>query len=218
MSELLFDAVARIARHESEARPVATLAVVTEVHTQALVGSDDSVTVTLRDSGVVVPRVPVATGCLGLVVTLAPDDLVLVVFADGDVHAGVVVGRLHHRDLPPPDHRAGQLVLQLPPGESPPSIDLTVDAADPVIALTVGSTEIRIEGERTSIAIGDAELVVDGRSPGEVSLKAGDATATFTGSGELRLEASQKLVLSGNQVEIRGDSGVTISAPKVDLN
>lgn len=218
MSEILFDAVTRIARHEAEARPIAALAVVTEVHTQALMGADDSVTVELRDSGVLVPRVPVATGCLGLVATLAPDDLVLVVFADGDVHAGVVVGRLHHRDLPPPEHSAGQVVLQLPPGESSPSVDLKVDPADPVITLTVGSTEIRIEEKKVSVTIGDAELVVDGSSPGELSLTAGEATATFKGNGELSLEASQKLLLKGNQVEIKGDAGVKISGAKVDLN
>lgn len=218
MSELLFDAVTRIARHEAQARPIAAMAVVTEVHSQSLTGPDYSVTVQLRDSGVLVPRVPVATGSLGLVATLAPDDLVLVAFADGDVHAGVVVGRLHHRDLAPPEHGPGQLVLQLPPGESSPTVDLTVDPADPVVELTVGSTQIRIEGKTVGITIGDAELVVDGNSPGAVTLKAGDAKASFSGNGELTLEAAQKLVLKGNQVEIEGSAGVKISGAKVDLN
>jgi hypothetical protein len=109
---------------------------------------------------------------------------------------------------------AGCIIATSRPRSRPP----TASSNDPVISLTVGDTQIRIEGKKASITVGEAELVVDGNSPGELSLTAGDAKATFKGNGELSLEASQKLLLKGNQVEIKGDAGVTISGAKVDLN
>lgn len=218
MSDLLYDAVARIARHEAGARPVAALAVVSEVHTTVVGRPDHAVTVKLRDSGVVVPRVPVAVGTLGFAATLAPDDLVLVVFADGDVHGGVVVGRLYHRDLAPPTHESGQVVLQLPPGESSPAIDLRVDAGAPSLTLVVGSATVEVTGKTATVTIGDAELVVDGNSPASIGITAGEARLTLSGGGDVELEAAQNLTLKASQVKIEGSASVTVTGGQVKVN
>ncbi len=219
MTELLYDAIARIARHEEAARTWAALAVVTEVHTSVLAGDDHAVTVTLRDSGVVVPRIPIAVGALGVVATPAVDDLVLVVFADGDPHAGVVVGRLHHRALAPPAHSAGQLVLALPPGDSSPAITGLADPATPEVTLTVGDTVVEITGKKATVTIGDATLTVDGNSPAGITLGSGQATVTLSGNGDLTLEASRNLTLkAGANLVVEGQGKVTISGGVVEVN
>lgn len=216
MTDLLLDAVARIARHEAQAQSWVTIGAVTDVHTTVAGTPDHSVSVRLRDSGVVVPHVPVAVGALGFVATPAVDDLVVVAFADGDPHAGVVVGRLYHRDLTPPEHADGKLVLQLPPGDS--KVDLQVEAATPQITLTVGDTRIEIAQDSAKVTIGDCELVVDGASPGTVTAKAQDSTLTLGGNGEVSLEASSKLTLTAPEIVIDGSGKVKVSGGVVEVN
>ncbi|WP_444665185.1 phage baseplate assembly protein V [Cellulomonas sp. CW35] len=216
MTDVLYDAVARIARHEADARSWVSVAVVTEVHTTAAGSPDHSVSVRLRDTAVVVPRVPVAVGALGFVATPAVDDLVVVAFADGDPHAGVVVGRLYHRDLAPPEHGDGKVVLQLPPGGK--DVDLQVDASAPQVTLVVGDTSIELAKDRATLTIGDCEVVVDGASPGGVTLTAKDSTLTLGGNGEVSLEASTRLTLKAPEVVIDGSSKVTVSGGLVEVN
>lgn len=219
MTELLYEAIARIARHEEAARSWVAFGVVTEVHTAVLAGDDHAVTLRLRDSGVVVPRVPIAVGALGFVATPAAGDLVIVVFGDGDPHGGVVVGRLHHRDLPPPAHAAGQLVLALPPGDSSPAIEALADPGTPEVTLRVGDTTVEVTGRTATITIGDATLQVDGNSPGAITISAGEATVTLSGNGDLTLEASRNLTLkAAANLVIEGQGRVTISGGLVEVN
>lgn len=218
MTDLLYDAVARVARHEAAARSWATLAVVTEVHSSVLAGPDHAVTVQLRDSLVVVPRLPVAVGALGLAVTPAVGDLVLVVFADGDPHAGIVAGRLYHRDLAPPEHAAGQLVLQLPPASTSPDIDVLLEPATPEITVKVGETTVAITGKTATVTIGDTELLLDGNSPAKASLTCGDAKVVLDSSGDITLEATGKLQLKASEVTIEGSGSVKVSGGTVEVN
>jgi len=218
MSDLLYDAVSRIARHEADSRTSAALAVVTDVHTTVVGSPDYAVSVRLRDSGVDIPRVPVAVGALGFAATAATGDLVVVVFAGGDLHAGVVIGRLYHRDLKPPKHDAGQIVLQLPPGQTSPDIDLLADPATPEVTLKVGTTQVEVTGKTAKITIGDAELLVDGNSPEAVSIKAGDASLKLSSGGDIELKASKTLTIKANEVKIDGQGSVKISGGIVDVN
>lgn len=216
MTDLLYDAVARIARHEADARSWVTIGSVTDVHTTAAGTPDHSVSVKLRDSGVVVPHLPVAVGALGFVATPAVDDLVVVAFADGDPHAGVVVGRLYHRDLAPPENADGKVVLQLPPGDT--KVDLQIEAATPQITLTVGDVQVEIAQDSAKVTIGDCELVVDGASPGTLTAKAKDSTLTLGGNGEVTLEASSKLTLKAPEIVIDGSGKVKVSGGVVEVN
>ncbi|UJP39263.1 phage baseplate assembly protein V [Cellulomonas palmilytica] len=216
MTDVLYDAVARIARHEADARSWVSVATVTEVHTTAAGSPVHAVSVRLRDTAVVVPYVPVAVGALGFVATPAVDDLVVVAFADGDPHAGVVVGRLYHRDLAPPEHGDGKVVLQLPPGSK--DVDLQVDASAPQVTLVVGDTNVEIAKDSTTLTIGDCEVTVDGASPGSVTVKAKDSTLTLGGNGEVSLEASTKLTLKAPEVVIDGSAKVTVSGGVVEVN
>lgn len=217
MTDVLYDAVARIARHESERRTWASIGVVTEVHSSVAFANDHSVSVQLRDSQIVVPRLPIAVGALGLAVTPAVSDLVVVVFADGDPHAGVVVGRLYHRDLPPPEHSEGQVVFELPPGGSP-DIEVLADPATPELTIKVGGSRVRISGQTATITIGDAELVVDGNSPGAVKVTAGESSIALDGGGNMSLEAAAKLEIKAAEVSIEGSAKVKISGGIVEVN
>lgn len=218
MTDLLYDAVARIARHESDARSWAAIGTVTEVHSAVMLGADLAVSVRLRDSHIVAPRLPVAVGALGFAATPAVGDLVVVVFADGDPHAGVVVGRLYHRQLVPPEHADGQLVLQLPPGSSSADIDILADPATPELTLKIGGATVSITGQQATITIGDSELVVDGNSPGAVSVTAGESSIKLAAGGDIQIEAAKTLQIKATEIVLEGSAKVSISGGVVEIN
>jgi len=217
VSNPLFDAVSRVARHEAEARPAVALAVVQEVHREAAGSPDHAVTVELRDRAQMLPRVPIAVGALGMVRAPEVGDLVVVVFADGDLHAPVVVGRLHGTDVPPPSHEAGQHVVELPPGGG--TIQMVLDPGAAEVSLRVGSeTEIRVTDTRVRVEVGDARLDLDATGAAELQADIGGNTLTIGAGGEIALEAASTLKLKAAQVEIEGSAGVKINGAIVELN
>ena len=114
---LLFDGIARIARHEAAARPVASVGVVTSIYGNDGSSPDHAVSVKLRESGLVLPRVPIAVGAFGMAAIPSVGELVLITFLEGDYNAPVVIGRLYHPDQNPPKHDEQQIVLRLPVGQ-----------------------------------------------------------------------------------------------------
>ena len=218
MSGRLYDAVARVARHEAQARATASIGVVTDVHKSAL-GADHAVDVELRDRGLVLPRVPIAVGALGFVATPAVGDLVVVVFADGDMHAPVVVGRLYSSDLPPPEHGDGQAVLHLPPGDASAALQAVIDGTAPSLELQVGGdTRVRIGDGEISLTSGDAEVRIDAGGAEEVKVRVGDASMTISARGDVTLEAANKLSIEATEIELKGSAGVKINGALVEIN
>ncbi|MBT2498627.1 hypothetical protein J7E25_05925 [Agromyces sp. ISL-38] len=218
MSTALFDSVSRIARHEVSARSIAAIGVVVDVFDGTGAPSDHAVTVELRESGLLLPRVPIAVGVLGQAATPAAGDLVVVVFADADVNAPVVIGGLYHADLAPPEHGDGDVVLQLPAGAAQPGIRAVLRGGDPLVTVTVGEVELTADDQKLYVKTGDAEATVDAAGGGRIELKIGDASLTVTGRGDIALETKGTLSLHGTDVEIKGDGSVTISAPQVKVN
>ena len=219
MTNHLYDAVARVARHEAAVRPTAAVGEVTDVHTRAGPALDHAVTVKLRDRGLVLPRVPIVVGALGLVATASVGDLVLVVFAEGDLGAPVVVGRLYHSDLPPPEHADGQVVLALPPGSASPAVHAVVDGGAPSVELDVGSrTTVKVTDGMVEVTAGDAKVTIDATGSGEVKVVAGQATVTLAGKGDVTVEAANALTLKATTIELKASATVKITGAKVDIN
>jgi uncharacterized protein involved in type VI secretion and phage assembly len=221
VSAALYDSVARIARHEAAARALASVGVVSDIFPSDGSDVDHAVSLTLRDSGVVLPRVPIAVGALGFCAIPAVGDLVVVVFLDGDINAPVVVGRLYHPKLDPPPHADGELVLALPPGSSSPDIQLKVSGANTSILLTIeGNDQMAIEcgKDKAEVRVGDLKLTVDGAGGGRAVVSAGSSTITLKKDGDIAISTSGNLKLEADQVEISGNSQVKISGAEVKIN
>jgi uncharacterized protein involved in type VI secretion and phage assembly len=217
----LADAVARIARHEVAARPVAALGSVVEVHTTDGTPPDYAVTVRLRDSQLVLPRVPLAVGVLGFAAIPDVDDLVLVVFADGDYHAPVVVGRLYPAGVDPPDHAAGQAVLRLPAGSSSPTLEVVVEAGGPSVRLALPGDDVTLEISSGSVHIqvgDDLQARLETAGGGRVELAAGQSAVTLKGSGDVTLKAAGKLTIDATEVAVSGTAKVSLKAALLELN
>jgi hypothetical protein len=209
--QTLLDTIRRIVRDELKRVQGATLAIVQEQHTG---DGEYACTVALRDSELVLKRVPIATARMGLAAIPAVDDLVLVQFLNGDINRPIIIGSLYNDEDSPPANDDAQWVGQLPlgagdgsgvsllaKGSDPPSLELTIGGGlvvtlqddDPVVQLDVGS--------------GSAALTID--SDGTISVKGGRG---------LSIEAGTDLELKGVNVKIEGSGEVTVKGAVIKLN
>lgn len=213
-----------IARHEVDQHWAPCLGVVKSVQ-----GSGKySCTVRLRETQLVLPEVPIATGLLGTAALPSEGDLVVVVFAGGDLHAPIVVGRLHNDQIAPPDNDSGKINVSLPAGEQSDDKRLQLEVATPgdgtrklhllldgnvKVELLVDDSGIEFKAQDTSLT-----LKQSGSSDGKAELKVGDNKVTVDQSGDITIEATGTLKLKASQIEISGDTSVKIAGQTVNLN
>lgn len=217
----LFDAVTRIARHEAGARSIASIGEVTASHDvgPGALPADHAVTIKLRDSGLSLPRVPIAVGVMGEAAIPAVGELVVVLFLEGDVHEAVVVGRLYHADLTPPKHTSGELILALPAGTDPPKLLREIKGDPATYRLTLpGDVVLELVENTTTIKAGDVEAVVSAAGGGRIALTAGGTQITLKKDGDLKIEAAGNLAIEATDIEIKGRGKVKISGAMVEVN
>lgn len=214
----------QIARHEAMQRNAACLALVKSVQG----GPDDySCTVALRESAIVLPKVPIAAGFMGFATLPAEGDLVIVLFLGGDLHAPIIAGRLYTQQLKAPEHGPGELVAQLPPDAAEDErVELRVktpgDGTRKLSLTLAGDVPVSIAAADDGIVIetGDVrvELKQTGSSDGALTITVGEAKLTMEQAGDIAIETSGKLTLKGQSVEISGDTSVKVAGQTIDLN
>jgi phage baseplate assembly protein gpV len=219
MSAILYDSIARIARHEANARAIAGIGIVTQAYGADSSSKDYAVAVKMRDTGILLPRVPIAVDATGFAALPAVNDLVVVLFVNGDMHGGVVVGRLYSPDLEPPENAKGQIVLRLPPGDSQPKINLVFQGDKPSISLTVDS-DVAIEclKDKVEVKCGDIKVTLTSAGGGRAEIAAGGSTLTLKKNGEISISAQGDLKLAGANIEISAQGNLKIKGAKVDIN
>lgn len=208
MTYSLFDTIRRIVREELGQIRTAELAVVEEQHPHADDSDKDNYacTVALRDSGIVLKQVPVATQRIGIASIPAVGELVLVQFIGGDINAPVITGRLYNDEDRPPvnDDNQGIMHLPLDAGDSDAvhmellsgdsrelvfklgdGLELSLKDDDPVV-------EIKVDGGKGTIKIErDGKLTFESQSD-----------INMTGSSNINIEASGELNLKGSVVNL----------------
>lgn len=218
--------IRRIARDEAAHTPTAALGVVTSVHGRS--GEPDhACTVKLRETGIVLPKVPIATGVIGFAALPREDDLVLVVFA-GDLHAPVVVGRLYGQAVDPPEHQPGQVVAWLPGGveEADKTLRLLVDTPDDgtrSVLLSLGGdveVSVKVDDGGIHLTTQDASLALtqSGSSDGKAELTVGDCSVVIEQGGNVTVTATGTLELKANEIKLTADAAVKVTGQTIDLN
>ncbi len=211
----LYETIQRIVQEELSRQQTAELAVVQENHPHADAGDTDNYacTVVLRNSGLVLRQVPVATPRIGQVSIPSVGDLVLVQFVGGDLNAPVITGSLYSDAARPPMSEPQQAVWHLPPdaaeddalrvvfkGEDPKEIQLSLGTAlkitllddDPVVSIDV-------DGGKAAIAI-DRDGAITITSQGDLTLEGNEVS--ITAQSKLTLEAQGDTVIKGATVNI----------------
>jgi hypothetical protein len=171
--------IRQVARHEIDQRCNVSLGVVKSTHGADGAAQNYACTVQLRESGIVLPKVPIATSLIGTAALPREKDLVVIVFVGGDLHSPVVMGRLYSEAVAPPNNKQGQFVAVLPgdeessdkrleltvdtPGDGTRSLRLVLDGAVK-IELTIDDGAIRLKAQDTTL-----ELTQSGSSPARPS-------------------------------------------------
>ncbi|MBV9773311.1 MAG: Rhs element Vgr protein [Gemmatimonadetes bacterium] len=223
MTATLFSTIQRIVQEELGRVRTAELATVQEQHPHEGDSDTDnySCTVALRNSGIVLKNVPIATPRIGSAHVPAVGSLVLVQFVGGDVNAPVVVGSMYSDEERPPVNKDGQAVLHLPldagdddavhfelsTGDTREMIlkmgsglELTLRDDDPVV-------ELKVDGGKATLQI-DRDGAITVESQGKVELKA----------KELSVESQGKVSLKGSEVSIEAQGTTTIKGATVNIN
>ena len=225
-----------IIRHELRGLRVTELGVVEAVLPHADAGDHDNYgcDVRLKNSGLLLKRVPVVTGHIGTAAIPNVGDLVLLAFDKGDINQPLLVGRLYNdRDRPPlnhPDevifrlplqeaddktikgairnHHQEQAQDQSPPREiifeMPPKI--TVRITDGTVRATAGKTEMKLDQPDGS---GGTVTVVAGRT--KITMNQ-DGDVTVEAAGAMTLKAERDLTLEGMNVKIKGQVNTDVEA------
>ena len=206
MTLTLFDSIQQLVREEVGRIRTAELATVQKQHSHSSSGDSDNYacTVVLRDSGIVLARVPVATERIGSASIPAVGELVLVQFLNGDINAPVIVGRLYNDADRPPPNDDGQAILHLPLGASDDQavhVELHSDTRKAIVKL----------GSALALTVQDDDPVVKVDVAGQATLKIGkdgsiaiesSTDISIKGSSNVTLEAAGQLTLKGATVNI----------------
>jgi len=227
----IVNTIQEIIRHELRAVRVAELGVVEAVYPHS--GEDDmdnyGCDVRLKNSGLLLKHVPVATGHIGSASIPNVGDLVVLTFYKGDVNQAIIIGRLYNDEDRVPLNHTNELIFRLPLAEAD---DKTIkgqirnfEDKNPARELLLEMTpkiELRINDNQVHAIAGKTEMLLDqpDGSGGKVTVIAGrtkitmnqDGDLTIEAAGAMTLKATRDLSLEGQNVSIKGQQNVTIEA------
>lgn len=207
-----------VVRQEMARLRIAELGVVEELYPHEAADDKDNYgcDVRLKNSGLLLKRVPVATGHVGTAAIPNAGDLVLLAFDKGDVNQPIVIGRLYDDEDRPPLNRPDEVIFRLPLAEPD---DKTIKAAirnhqdeSPARRIEVEMPPkiavLADDGSITATA-GKTELKLDqpGGSGGTVTVVAGSTRITLNQDGDVVVEAAGAMTLKARgALELEGQS------------
>jgi phage baseplate assembly protein gpV len=227
----IVNTIQEIIRHELRAMRVAELGLVEAVYPHSAESDNDNYgcDVRLKNSGLLLKRVPIATGHIGTVAIPNIGDLVLVAFDKGDINQPIVIGRLYNNEDRPPLNNPNEVIFRLPLAEAdnktvkaairniesnnpprqilvemPPKITLEIN--DGVVHATAGKTEMKLDQPNGS---GGKVTVIAGRT--KITMNQ-DGDVTIEAAGAMTLKATRDLTLEGQNVTIKGQMQTNIQA------
>jgi len=225
----LVETIQAIVRQEMARLRVSDLGVVEAVGPHRDAGDRDNYgcDVRLKNSGLLLRRVPIATQHIGTAAIPNVGDLVLLTYDKGDVNQPIVIGRLYSDADRPPLNDSREIVTRLPLAEaddhtlrtvlrnvsssSPPREALlemppriTVRVTDGTVRATAGKTEVKLDqpgagGGTVTIFAGQSTLTVNQ-----------DGDITVDAAGALTLKARRDVTIEGLSVKISGRTSTTV--------
>jgi uncharacterized protein involved in type VI secretion and phage assembly len=220
-----------IVRQELQRLRITELGVVEAIYSHATSDDTDNYgcDVRLKNSGLLLKRVPVATGHIGTASVPNIHDLVLLSFDKGDINQPIITGRLYNDSDRPPLNKADEVIFRLPLAKAD---DKTVKAAIRNFQNDEASREIIIEmapkitvritdGTVRAVA-GKTEMKLDqpNQSGGTVTILAGrtkivmnqDGDITVEAAGSITMKATRDLTLQGQNISIKSQMKTEIQA------
>ncbi|MEZ4706878.1 MAG: phage baseplate assembly protein V [Caldilineaceae bacterium] len=227
----LVNTLQEIIRHEMRNLRVAELGLVEAVypHSAGGDGANYGCDVRLKNSGLLLKRVPVATGHIGTAAIPNIGDLVLLTFDKGDINQPIIIGRLYNDADRPPLNKPDEVIFRLPLAqadnktikaairnhqdqaepremiiEMPPQI--TVRISDGAVRATAGKTEMILDQPNSS---GGTVTVVTGRT--KITMDQ-DGDVTVEAAGSMSIKANGSMSLEAQKIDVKSNTSVNIEA------
>jgi phage baseplate assembly protein gpV len=228
----IVEIIQTIIRNELKKLWTAEVGVVTKLYPHES-GSDKNnyeCDVKLRDSGLELPRVPVATQRIGHAAIPNVDDLVMVQFIKGSLRGAVITGRFYNDADRPPEAKAKEFVYICPDAaesgvrrvylEFPNGNTLLID--DDKVILEAGDTKLNIKNSGEVEIKSNAKIVIQSQGNTEVSSQ-GDMKLETAGS--LSIKAQADVTIEGLTVsmkgqtsaQIEGQASTTVKGPMISI-
>ena len=227
----LIGTLQEIVRQELKSLRIAELGVVEAVQPHEEGGDSDNYAcdVRVKNSGLLLRRVPIATDRIGTVAIPNVGDLVLLAFYKGDVNQPIVIGRLYDERKRPPVNHADEMIFRLPLDEAD---DKTIKGAvrrksgDPkreMIFEMPPKITVRVTDGTVRATAGKTEMLLDqpdAGGSGKVTVLAGrtkitmnqDGDVTVEAAGAMTLQAAGALTLKGRSVSIEAQTSAEVKA------
>lgn len=217
-----------VAQHEVQRRPWCELAGVTSSFDHADGADSHTVSVQLKDSGVALPRVPVASWATGLAALPRPGDVVLVAFPRGDLASAIVVGQVYSEQRRPPEFTRDELALVWPGDAEDPATDavdvrIKSNGAGRSLAISLGGDKdavLTVRDGEIQLQAGGVQIQLSHSSDadGQIAITAGGTRMQLAQDGDLTIESTGQLKLKAASIQIEGDTQVTINGQTVGIN
>lgn len=218
---------------------VADMGIVEEVYPHAGADDDDNYgcDVRLKNSGLLLKRVPLTIGHIGTAAIPNKGDLVLLAFDKGDVNQPIIIGRLYNEKQRPPLNNPDEVIFRLPlaesddktimgairnhPSDSPPREiifemppKITVRVTDGTVRATAGKTEMKLDqpggsGGTVTIFAGSTKITMN--QDGDVAVEAA-ANMSLKATGDLKIEAQNVTIEAKQSAEIKANMKATLKA------
>lgn len=222
----MVEIVQAIVREELRKLRVAEVGVVTKLYPHES-GSDKNnyaCDVRLRDSGLELKRVPVATQRIGQAAIPNVDDLVLVQFVGGDLYGAVITGRLYNDVDRPPEAKAKEFAYVSPDAaesgirrvwlEFPNGNTLLLD--DDKVVVEMGETTLTVKHGGDVEVKSAAKTVIQSQDDHQISSQA-DTTIDSGGDISITANGSKITLQSQGTLTAKAATKVTVEAPLIEL-
>ncbi|GJH28939.1 phage baseplate assembly protein V [Caballeronia novacaledonica] len=220
----IVETIQEIVRAELRTVRVAELGVVDAVNPHSDENDDDNYNcdVRLKNTGLLLRRVPIATTHIGSVAVPNVGDLVLLTFTKGDINQPILLSRLFTDDDRPPLSRPNEMIMHLPLHASDERAIRTAvrnsDANDPPREMVLNldpKITVRVTDHTVRATAGNCEMTLDQPEGGSgtVTVLAGGTRITMNQDGDVSVEALGDLSLRAHgAMELQAGTSLTLKA------
>jgi phage baseplate assembly protein gpV len=227
----IVEVIRKIVEAEIRKIHVAELGVVTSIFPHASDSDKDNYecNVKLKNTGLELQKVPVATQHIGLAHIPKVDEMVLVTFLNGDINAPILIGRMYTADDRPPAND-GEEIIYIPPYEENADLRRFHMELPSGIILSVTDDILNVEAGKTTLKInrdGDVELESNAKinvtASGDMSFTADNITMeskndfAINAGAEASLESKSPMSLKGPEVEIEAQQAMSMKGNEVKM-
>jgi uncharacterized protein involved in type VI secretion and phage assembly len=207
MSSNIVEVIRNIAQIEIKKIHTTELGIVTSVFPHASDSDKDNYecNIRLKDKGVELRKVPVATQQIGFVNILHTGDLVLVSFIGGNINSPIIVGRLYNETDRPPTSEQEEIVYK-----PPYTKDTNLRRLN--IVLPEGTVNVEFHDDVISVIVGKSSITAT--DTGEIQIKSEgiQQKISIIADGDVSIEAQNISIKSRMETTIESGTGMAIKS------